>query len=165
MTENEPRIIFRVDEKTWELYNDKRHKDKATWQSIGEKLWADWFSQEKHTSKKDPSLYPQQIAYDGTHILRAIDHANTANKELSSVVSELKAVAVIEKDSPKDAPASGSRSHKPVDPNQEAVRHLNQSTRNLDKEFHRNAGEIVKNAKKPRKSKRPDTGELSSGTA
>jgi len=44
VAENEKRIVIRLDPKKWEKYDDKRHSERVSFQQLGERLLASWFS-------------------------------------------------------------------------------------------------------------------------
>lgn len=43
-TGEKKRIIIRVDDSTWALYDDKRHNSRLSFQQLGEHLFAKWFA-------------------------------------------------------------------------------------------------------------------------
>src|SRR6185437_16038419 len=42
MTENEKRIVVRVDPETWRKYDDKRHSERVSFQELGQRLFSQW---------------------------------------------------------------------------------------------------------------------------
>ena len=61
---HERRVVFRVDRAEWKTWDDKRHGQRESWQSLAYRLFTEWYTRGIQTEReKNPVLSSTKLEY------------------------------------------------------------------------------------------------------